>query len=214
MYFYSHGNNVVFLNAQVSNNFYGIVLIDYENSETIDTIQINSDICSSVTFSNDNKYIFYTVKEGENGIVLYDLENKKQVKRYQHPNPVKITEPVPFIECAIDESNYTLAGIAKNGLYVYNLIPTNVNEKDNFENLIYPNPAGSIVNIPLELPTAGIIKIEVTDITGHHIKTIELGYYNKGHQEFQVDISNLVAGNYFVKAICNNFSKTYMLIKD
>jgi uncharacterized protein YajQ (UPF0234 family) len=72
---------------------------------------------------------------------------------------------------------------------------------------VFPNPASDFVNIR---NSADILTIQMFDILGHE----ELVKNNIGSNSFQLDITNLKSGNYFMKITdSKGISSTKRLIK-
>ena len=81
---------------------------------------------------------------------------------------------------------------------------------------LYPNPADYIgkIEIFLEFPT--ILNIEIADILGAKIASIFSGQAQQGNSVFEIDLSNLNDGIYFIIIHANQdlFTKKLIVIKD
>lgn len=64
---------------------------------------------------------------------------------------------------------------------------------------VYPNPATSQVTLAAEFGAATKAVILVTDVAGRIVKIKDLGKQSAGSKSFQVDISSLRAGMYYIK---------------
>jgi hypothetical protein len=68
----------------------------------------------------------------------------------------------------------------------------------------YPNPAQSRVRLSFDVPTAGLVKLEVIDVTGRHVRTIGDGWLAAGRYEHGWDARDdggrpVAAGMYVVR---------------
>ena len=63
---------------------------------------------------------------------------------------------------------------------------------------IYPNPASNLLNVEVEAGKSSVMDIEMVDMLGVvHLKTTA-GTLKAGYNKFQVNISNLPDGVYFI----------------
>jgi len=76
---------------------------------------------------------------------------------------------------------------------------------------IYPNPATGSVNIDLNAVSASAGVISITDIQGKQVAASTIGIV-EGANHFELDISGLQPGIYFVKVVDNN-STVYPVTK-
>jgi hypothetical protein len=68
----------------------------------------------------------------------------------------------------------------------------------------YPNPFVNKVNLRYKIATKGTVTVQVTDLTGRIIATINEGNKTPGEYTVRWDASNLVTGTYFTKISLNN----------
>jgi len=61
----------------------------------------------------------------------------------------------------------------------------------------YPNPAGSYTSFRVELELAAQLSMELTNIVGQVVMSMDKGYVHAGSHEFKIDASGLDAGIYF-----------------
>jgi hypothetical protein len=105
-----------------------------------------------------------------------------------------------------------LAEIAQNGLGIttsikYAKLPfLSVNEISNTSStVIYPNPTSDVLNFNA---AEKINKIEITSLDGKIVKEI-----NANSNEVNINISELIAGNYFAKVYSNSNFSTHKVVK-
>lgn len=60
----------------------------------------------------------------------------------------------------------------------------------------YPNPASDLLAISFTVPCSGIVKLELIDIFGRKIKTIENNYKDRGSYSVNFDVSSMTKGVY------------------
>jgi hypothetical protein len=63
----------------------------------------------------------------------------------------------------------------------------------------YPNPAKSMTTIPIHLQNAGMVSLELFDMTGRFIKTLYKGILPQGKSSIDISVSGLGKGIYLYK---------------
>jgi hypothetical protein len=76
----------------------------------------------------------------------------------------------------------------------------------------YPNPANDHVVIKYTLESASHIRLEIQDLSGNSVTTLEDGFYEPGEHEVSYDISGLAPGVYFYVMKLNTYRKLGRLI--
>ena len=71
---------------------------------------------------------------------------------------------------------------------------------------VFPNPAQSVVNMMLESPVQDKLDIVVTDISGR-VVVQKTALVEQGTTTIPIDVQRLVAGTYFIKAVCASGSE-------
>jgi hypothetical protein len=71
-----------------------------------------------------------------------------------------------------------------------------------------PNPFNPTTNISFTLPDAGMVSVEVYNITGQKVNTLVNEHMNAGNHSVIWDASGFSAGVYFYTVTFNNFTKT------
>lgn len=77
---------------------------------------------------------------------------------------------------------------------------------------MFPNPAQSNVSVIFNVKEAGEYKLEITNITGVTVKSIDLGNIGNGRYQEVVDIRNLTSGVYVVTLRSGKYSTAQRLI--
>jgi len=100
-----------------------------------------------------------------------------------------------------------LCGVLSYDTVVVSVLPTNVGNVGNVRNVVvYPNPAGNVVNV--EGVQNG--EVRIFDVVGQ-----EVGMYNIVSNKQALDISNLRAGGYFLQITANDGSmKNVKIVKE
>ena len=111
---------------------------------------------------------------------------------------------------------------APSGNCYYRLRQVDINGKKTYSNIvlikgikenkiafttIYPNPAKTLLSVALSAPTTQNIIIVITDISGRTIKEQKL-FANSGDNQYNINVSDLNAGTYIIKATCNSGCET------
>ncbi len=68
---------------------------------------------------------------------------------------------------------------------------------------IYPNPVKNIAKVSLNLTQNANVTVDVTNLVGKQIMSLNKGNMSAGSQQFSIDASNLTSGIYFVTVIVN-----------
>jgi hypothetical protein len=96
----------------------------------------------------------------------------------------------------------TITGVEKNNEVVSNIVLY-----DNF-----PNPFSNTTNIKFLVAKSSDVKIVISDITGHEIKTLVNEKLKPGNYEYLFDGSSLPDGTYFYNIKAGNYSETKKMI--
>ena len=91
-------------------------------------------------------------------------------------------------------------------------IETNINPKEFFIHQLYPNPFNPVLNIDFEINQAGLVKVNITDITGSMVKTVYEGFEGVGKHQISWDPETLPSGTYFVTLELNESLKTSKVV--
>jgi hypothetical protein len=92
----------------------------------------------------------------------------------------------------IDNINFdNTVGVDENPPIVNNLI------------YVYPNPSSDYINVNFTLSKASSVSIEVYDLLGNKLKSMDLGYLEQNNNAAQIDIKDLPTGNYFLNLNSN-----------
>ena len=93
--------------------------------------------------------------------------------------------------------------------------PTGLNDKNEQRNFVgqnYPNPANGVISFNAFLATTSIVTIEVMNVMGQTVMTIDKGSLPAGGQKFRMDVSQLDSGIYFYTVKINKESYTKKMI--
>ena len=94
-------------------------------------------------------------------------------------------------------------------------IETNINPKEFFIHQLYPNPFNPVLNIDFEINQAGLVKVEISDITGAIVNIVYDGYMTMGKHQKSWNSENLPSGVYLVslQAGENSLTSKVVLLK-
>ncbi len=88
-----------------------------------------------------------------------------------------------------------------------------INEDTNAEFFaFYPNPASDLLNVSLSLNNSENTVINVVDISGKIVKTIQLGAVNGAAQQ-TISLDNMTAGVYFIELVNSNGKQVKKFVK-
>lgn len=78
---------------------------------------------------------------------------------------------------------------------------------------LYPNPSDGKFNLNLQLQSSENVRIEVYNLRGEKLKTLELGKISAGMQQIPLDVEEFANGMFFVNVNISNRSTIFKLIK-
>ncbi len=98
-------------------------------------------------------------------------------------------------------------------LTVTGTIGAGINENDQVSiSSIYPNPSRGLVKANFETKTNADVKIEVLNLVGQSVKTINFGKTAAGSYELPMDLSSLNPGVYMISITAGNSTTTQKLV--
>lgn len=108
---------------------------------------------------------------------------------------------------------YRLKQIDNDGTFAYSdeveveLIPDKFELYQN-----YPNPFNPSTNIKFSLPAASLVRIDIYNIIGEHIRTLVNGEMEAGYHNVVFDASDLSSGTYIYRISTPNFTQTKKML--
>jgi Secretion system C-terminal sorting domain/Domain of unknown function (DUF4397) len=64
---------------------------------------------------------------------------------------------------------------------------------------VYPNPAQAILNMDITLKSAAIVSCQIINVLGQLINLQNLGQQSAGRQIYNIDVTDLVTGTYYIR---------------
>ncbi|MFH1051602.1 MAG: T9SS type A sorting domain-containing protein [bacterium] len=158
-----------------------------------------------IAFSPDDNYLAVTYRSlGK--IIIYSLETKEEVYFY-------------------NMGTYHTVAFSPNGKYVagsvgpvlvlhftynwYNSVPENIIQTT----ITYPNPTMDSFNLEFDLIQNNNTMIDIVDLLGNVVKTIDNQYLSVGHHLYNVNIEDIPIGTYTLRIISGNFSFNAKIVK-
>jgi hypothetical protein len=77
---------------------------------------------------------------------------------------------------------------------------------------VYPNPVKDIAKVSVNLKQSANVSVEVMNLVGQQVMSLNKGNMNAGSQQFSIDASSLTAGVYFITVKVNGQKFTKKLI--
>jgi hypothetical protein len=102
-----------------------------------------------------------------------------------------------------DDQEYTVVITVRDGIDEEPQVPVDFMVVGN-----YPNPFNNSTVISLNLPEAGMVKIEIFDILGKQVNTLFDGYMNAGINEVTWNGANVSSGVYLYKVTSGDRTAT------
>ena len=84
--------------------------------------------------------------------------------------------------------------------------------EENLDVEVYPNPFSSHINVRFA-SVAGHARLSILDVRGVEITVVFSRRIQEGNHDFQINTSNLVSGNYFVRLITDSDQEVWKLVK-
>jgi len=114
---------------------------------------------------------------------------------------------------SINSANYIFNDLLSNLSVTFNK-KEQIHKNFNLVN-VYPNPFNPVLNIDFEINQAGLVKVEISDITGAIVNIVYDGYMTMGKHQKSWDSENLPSGLYFVSlwAGGNSLASKVVLLK-
>jgi len=79
-------------------------------------------------------------------------------------------------------------------------------------NNLYPNPFNPVLQINYDIPQAGVIQVEILDISGSHIETLHSGFLQSGSQKISWNAESMPSGMYLVSLKSGDKSLTEKVV--
>ncbi len=79
---------------------------------------------------------------------------------------------------------------------------------------VYPNPAGDVFSVSFEMPSAGNVEVNITDMLGREVKTVVNDRLGAGIHEYNISSSEFGKGIYFVRLKTGAISTVQKLMID
>ncbi len=172
-------------------------------------------LLSAIDFSPDSRYLATSgymsgSSEGAKHITnihIWDLVTGKLAKEYNNSDN-KYDQG--FLLYSHSGKNFI--GFGPGAIIYYNNIITSINEMKEIIGILYPNPSSGeiILKNPKIIPSN--LYVDISDLAGTIIKVLFNGQYEGSLLRF--NISDLAAGTYILKAVQNNNTYVYKVIKE
>jgi hypothetical protein len=86
-------------------------------------------------------------------------------------------------------------------------------DKQGIDLKIMPNPTSGIVNLSFALDASGNVQIDIYDITGKRVESIESGYLDTGRNTLRLDFTDKPDAPYIISLITKNSVLTRKILK-
>lgn len=158
----------------------------------------------TATETNNSGFELQRSVDGVNFSSIGFVKSKSQTGNSTNANQYEFTDSKPF-----SSSNYyRLNQLDKDGRSTYSQIVRLLGITNRLELVtLYPNPTKGLVNVAIVSPKANKITFTVTDITGKVVLSRTMAVAN-GDNNLQLDVQQLSAGSYMLKATCADGCET------
>ncbi len=176
--------------------------------------KVNDDVLVSWTTASEVNNRGFNVERSIDGNAFEYVGFVKGMGNSSVTNNYRFEDANAFVTTGVSKLYYRLKQMDNDGKYTYSqIVVVDNNEIENVTVVTYPNPFTDKVTIELQNVKAGMVKIEVLDISGRLITTKEQ-MVNQNNQTLIVDgLSNLSQGVYFIKVNASGATQISKLIK-
>jgi hypothetical protein len=91
---------------------------------------------------------------------------------------------------------------------VENILPKPIVPSTIFQAKAYPNPTKGQSTVALDIVSEGQFEVMLYDLNGRLISTIHSGFLNEGRKNFELDLTPMNSGIYFVKILSQGQNET------
>jgi hypothetical protein len=109
------------------------------------------------------------------------------------------------------ENRITYSSIPKTDFW-----PIRITENNKTDNLsissVFPNPATTCGKIRIDLDVQSNVTMQLTDLTGKTVLKNDLGRVTVGSHDYDIDVTSLPSGIYFLQVTSGNTAKTEKLV--
>ena len=197
----------------------GAINQDWENDPRVEILHVLDDIWQP--YSCDEWGEAWG-EAGLNGVPIINGEGSTLFNMFEHPGDGSSRPLVVFINHEMEIiylDDHHISQTDAHALITLMLdalpplsIETNINPKEFFIHQLYPNPFNPVLNIDFEINQAGLVKVNITDITGSMVKTVYEGFEGVGKHQISWDPETLPSGTYFVTLELNESLKTSKVV--
>jgi hypothetical protein len=176
--------------------------------------KVNEDVLVSWATASEVNNRGFNVERSIDGKTFEYVGFVKGMGNSSVTNNYRLEDANAFVTTGVSKLYYRLKQMDNDGKYTYSqIVVVDNNEIENVTVVTYPNPFTDKVTIELQNVKAGMVKIEVLDISGRLITTKEQ-MVNQNNQTLIVDgLSNLSQGVYFIKVNASGATQISKLIK-
>ena len=206
-----------------------LILTDKPNNATDDDTYRASNVCEyalNLKFTDQLVYVFnkFDLKQGD----FVDIYNQKTpnastkelVAHYDMNNlPTSVySYDAPLFNITGDPSSRFIIRFASDNMFQgtgfefeYYGICNGINQFDNTEINVYPNPATSFVNVEVISDEAQQFSAKVVDMTGKTVYTDQINHFG-GSSLYKLPVNNLSKGVYFLHLNSENGSTVQKIV--
>jgi hypothetical protein len=106
----------------------------------------------------------------------------------------------------------TLNGCSSDPSNIINFVLTGTGNPNRTIPRIFPNPAGNTLHVELFLEHTSAVSLNLMNLTGMSVKTIDHGIHARGPAKMTVDCTDLKGGIYFLRVTTESGSFVHKII--
>jgi hypothetical protein len=176
--------------------------------------KVNNDVLVSWSTASEVNNRGFNVERSIDGKTFEYVGFVKGAGNSSVSNNYRLEDANAFVTTGVNKLYYRLKQMDNDGKFEYSKVVTVENNERKAETVItYPNPFSDKVTVELQNVNAGTVKVEVLDISGRLVTTVE-EVVNQGTQTITVNgLSGLTQGVYMVRVTASGVTQTSKLIK-
>jgi hypothetical protein len=158
----------------------------------------------------ENKWLFVYDTDGDGTQNLYVKQDVNLLDTFNPGDEV-------MFRFRLYSDQFTVAwGWAIDNIYIQEERPLGIdsNEMDEMDLKVFPNPMAGLMIIEFSLSTSEQVRVTVRDITGRHIRNIDMGYLPPGVHQYLLDGSSFNSGIYFASLETSRGQTTVRIVKE
>ncbi len=195
-------NTCKYIAYKTGGKYEGVEVYDFATKELLYKLPLNGPSLTGIEFSPDDKCLVTASERGQDAMKIWNLTNGEIVHEYPYG-------AYPRIDVSPD-GQFIVSSIGRyvDKWYAY-FDKVSVDENDEKEDIIYPNPTTNSVTIKTDCGQPNV-HYQIIDAQGRVFAEKDANIANSA---LQIDFTKYPAGSYLIRLFCGNEIFSYKVIK-